>query len=409
MSALQSGVSGMLANQARLDAVGNNIANANTVGYKSARVLFSDALYQILEPAGAPTSNVGGTNPNVVGQGVLVAGTDISFNQGNLMATGRTTDLAIDGSGFLPVTDGTQVLYTRNGALGIDADGYLVHLASGFRVLALPPSTGDTAMNVTPASTMRIPLDQASVARATSQVNLSGNLNSELEQGTPYPVTAHVLDSLGAEHIVTLSFSRSATEGAWDVTATSADGTVTVPPPGQVTFDQDGQPSLGELGLQMTLTTPNGANPTIDFNLDTSGMTQLAQASTAALLSQDGLSPGVLSGIAFNADGGIVGIFGNGLRSDLGQVVTATFSNTAGLEPRSNSLFGTSLNSGIAQYGKPSVNGRGILRSGQLEASNVNLAQEFADMIVTQRGFQASSRVVSAADQVLQELINVGR
>jgi flagellar hook protein FlgE len=402
MSAIQSGVSGMLANQARLDAVGNNIANANTIGYKSARVLFSDALYQVLKPAGAPTGNLGGTNPNVVGQGTLVAGTDISFNQGNLTATGRTTDVAIDGSGFLPVTDGTKVLYTRNGALGIDADGYLVHLASGFRVVALPPSTGGS-------TSLNIPLDQAAIARATSQVELSGNLNAEAAPGVPYPVTAHLYDSLGGDHIVTLNFSRSSTEGAWDVSATSADGTVTVPPPAQVTFDQDGQPTLGELPIQLTLTNPNGASPTIDFRLMSSNLTQLAQDSTASLRSQDGLSPGVLSGIMFNNDGSIVGVYGNGLTSVLGQMVTATFSNTSGLEPQSNSLFATSLNSGVAQYGIPSENGRGILRSGQLETSNVNLAQEFADMIVTQRGFQASSRVVTAADQILQELINVGR
>jgi flagellar hook protein FlgE len=410
MSAIQSGVSGMLANQARLDAVGNNIANANTIGYKSARVLFSDALYQVLKPAGAPTANLGGTNPNVVGQGVLVAGTDISFTQGNLMATGRTTDVAIDGSGFLPVTDGTHVFYTRNGALGIDADGYLVHLASGFRVLALPASTGTaTSLNVTPASTLRIPLGEASIARATTQIEMSGNLDAQLTPGTPYPVTAHVYDSLGGDHTITLNFSRAATGDAWDVSATSPDGTVTVPPPAQLTFDQDGQPTLGELPLQMTLTTPNGANPTLDFRLVTSSMTQLAQDSTASLHSQDGLAPGVLSGILLNNDGSIVGVHSNGLINGLGQMVTAIFSNTSGLEPRGSNLFGASLNSGEAQIGKPSINGRGILRSGQLETSNVNLAQEFADMIVTQRGFQASSRVVTAADQVLQELINVGR
>jgi flagellar hook protein FlgE len=400
----------MLANQARLDAVGNNIANANTIGYKSARVLFSDALYQVLDPAGAPTDSLGGTNPNVVGQGTLVAGTDISFNQGNLMSTGRTTDIAIEGSGFLPVTDGVHVLFTRNGALGIDADGYLVHLASGFRVLALPASTGAPAsLNVTPASTLRIPLGEASIARATTQIEMSGNLDSQSAPGTPSLVTAHVFDTLGGDHTVTLSFTRSSTDGAWDVSATSPDGTVTVPPPAQVTFDQDGQPTVTELPLQLTLTNPNGANATVDFRLLSGGLTQLAQESTASLHSQDGLPPGVLSGILLNSDGSIVGIHSNGLINGLGQMVTAIFSNTSGLEPQGSSLFSVSLNSGEAQFGKPSINGRGILRSGQLETSNVNLAQEFADMIITQRGFQASSRVVTAADQILQELINVAR
>jgi flagellar hook protein FlgE len=345
-----------------------------------------------------------------VGQGALVAGTDTQFSQGNLMATGRTTDIAIEGSGFLPVTDGTHIFYTRNGALGIDSEGYLVHLASGFRVLALPASTGGTdAPGVTPASTLRIPLGEASIARATTNMELSGNLDAQSAPGAAYPVAAHVFDSLGGEHSITVSFTRSATDGAWDVSATSPDGTVTIPPPAQVTFDQDGQPTLSELPLQLTLTTPNGANATLDFKLAGSGLTQLAQDSSAALHGQDGLAPGVLSGLLLNGDGSIVGIHSNGLVNGLGQMVTALFANMSGLEPQGSSLYGASLNSGEPQFGTPSVNGRGILRSGQLESSNVNLAQEFADMIVTQRGFQASSRVVTAADELLQELINVAR
>src|SRR5205807_4112534 len=141
---LQAGVSGMLAEQTRMDAVGNNIANSNTVGYKSVHVMFADSLYQVLKPATAPSALLGGTNAVAIGEGVQVAGMDSDFSQGNLTATGRSTDVAIEGEGFLTVTDGSRIFYTRNGSLGLDANGYLVHLASGLRVVAMPPAAAST-------------------------------------------------------------------------------------------------------------------------------------------------------------------------------------------------------------------------------------------------------------------------
>src|SRR5437660_8860046 len=171
MSALDTGVSGMLANQMWMDAVGNNIANSNTVGYKDERAMFTDALYQLLNPASAPSATLGGIDPSALGHGVLVSGLDSNFSQGELQSTGRTTDIAIEGQGFLAVTDGSRIFYTRNGALGLDANGYLVHLASGMRVVALPPSTGSTGtLTVTPASTLQIPLGQTSTSQPTSQI-----------------------------------------------------------------------------------------------------------------------------------------------------------------------------------------------------------------------------------------------
>lgn len=413
MSALQAGVLGMLAHQLRLDAIGNNIANANTVGYKSARVLFADTLYQLLEPATAPTANLGGTNPSSVGQGVLVTGMDTFFGQGGLMLTGRTTDVAIEGEGFLAVTDGVRIFYTRNGALGLDAGGHLVHLASGLRVIALPaPAASPGSVNnptVTPTSTLQLPVGQSSLARATSQVRLGANLDSRTAPGTQYPVSFRVYDSLGAGHEVTLTFTRSATEGRWDVTGTSPDGTISLGAPAQITFDERGKPTVGALPIQMTLSNPNGANSTLEITLSVADVTQLAQESSAALLTQDGVPPGTLTGLTINGDGLIVGVYSNGLMSSLGRLVTAVFSNTGGLQSERHSLFSATVNSGEPTYGTPGSGNRGAVRSGQLESSNVNLAQEFADMIVTQRGFQASARVVTTADQMLQELMNLAR
>jgi flagellar hook protein FlgE len=216
-----------------------------------------------------------------------------------------------------------------------------------------------------------------------------------------------VYDSLGASHDVTLTFTRSATDGVWDVTGTSADGAVSVGPPAQILFDDQGRPLAPSLPLQITLSNPNGAAATIDIALSVADVTQLAQESSAALFTQDGVPPGTLTGLSVNGDGSIAGVYSNGLTSTLGQLVTAVFSNTGGLQSERNSLFSTTVNSGEPTYGAPGNGNRGAIRSGQLETSNVNLAQEFADMIVTQRGFQASARVVTTADEMLQELMNV--
>jgi flagellar hook protein FlgE len=436
MSALDTGVSGMLAEQIRIDAVGNNIANSSTAGYKSSDVLFADALYQIIQPATGPSAQTGGTDPTAVGQGVLVAGTTSNFGQGSLMATGRTTDVAIDGEGFLAVTDGSNIYYTRNGSLGLDADGNLVNLANGMKVVAMPPAgaaaaapapaagggagtpvptaggaagTPATTAAVTPADTLHIPVGQGSIAQATSQVGLGGNLDSRAPSGTNYPVTASVYDSLGAAHSVTLTFTRAATAGQWNVAAASPDGTVTVTPAAPVTFDANGAPTPKSLSMQMTLATPNGANAAITASLGLDNITQLAQDSSAAVRSQDGMPPGTLTGISIGNDGTVMGVYTNGQKSSLGQLVTGTFTNPGGLENAGNSLYRASTNSGIAAYGAPGSNGRGAIRSGQLEQSNVNLTQEFSDMIVTERAYQANSRVVNTADQMLQQLMSLAQ
>jgi flagellar hook protein FlgE len=429
MSAMDAGVSGMLAEQTRMNAVGNNIANASTIGFKSSDVLFADELYQILQPGTAPTDGSGGTNPSSVGQGVMVAGTNTDFGQGSLMATGRTTDVAIEGNGFLTVTDGTNLYYTRDGSLGLDASGNLVQLATGMRVVGLAssgsaapaPSGGTTPPTVTPAggtpapptvtptNTLRIPLGQTSVAQATTQMALGGNLDSRVAAGTAYPVTATVYDSLGAAHSVTLTFTHSATAGQWDVTGSSPDGTVTVTPPAQMTFDANGAPSIQSLPLQIALTNANGANATVNVNLAAGNVTQLAQDGSAAVRSQDGMPPGTLIGINIQTDGTVMGVFSNGLKNNLGQIIAGSFANPGGLQAVGQNLFQSGPNSGVAAYGSPGSSGLGALRSGQLEQSNVNLAEEFSNMIVTQRAYQADSRVVTTADQMLQQLMAIGQ
>jgi flagellar hook protein FlgE len=427
MSALQAGVGGMIAEQTRMDAVGNNIANSNTVGYKSADVIFADALYDVLKPATGPSGQISGTDPVAVGQGVLVTGMNTDFAQGNLMSTGRSTDVAVQGEGFLTLTDGQHLYYTRSGSLGLDANGYLVQLASGLRVLGMPPSappgttgpsvpagspapaTSATSVSVSPSNTLQVPIGQTASAHATSQVTLGGNLNSQAASSAKIQVTSHVYDSLGAGHDLTLIFTRSGTAGQWDVSATSPDGTATLASPTQLTFDANGAASPGSLSLQLALSGSSGAGTPQAITVSVANLTQLAQDSSAALRSQDGLPPGTLTGVSIAGDGTIMGIFSNGMSKPLGQLVTTTFSNNNGLESVRDSLYRASLSSGTPVYGAAGSAGHGSIQSGQLESSNVNLTQEFANMLVTQRGYQASSRVVTTADQMLQDLMNVIR
>jgi flagellar hook protein FlgE len=346
------------------------------------------------------------------------------------MATGRSTDVAVEGEGFLTVSDGNQVYYTRNGSLGLDANGYLVQLASGLRVLALPPAgsgpatgsatpgapagtpsagTTPSSVTLTPQNTLQVPLGQTTAAQATSQMGLGGNLDSRAAAGTKFQVTSHVYDSIGAGHDLTLTFTRSATAGQWDVTASSPDGTATLASPTQMSFDANGAASPGSLSLQLALSGGSGASTPQAITVSVANVTQVAQGSSAALRSQDGLAPGTLSGVSISGDGTVLGVFSNGVTKPLGQLATGTFANTSGLESVRDGLYQTSLSSGSPTYGVPGSAGHGTIRNGQLESSNVNLTQQFADMIVTQRGYQASSRVVTTADQMLQELMNVIR
>jgi flagellar hook protein FlgE len=404
MRALQSGVTGLLAHQVRMDTVGNNIANADTVGFKEGRTLFTDTLYENLRPASGATATRGSVNPMDVGSGVRVASTDTKFTQGALQATGRSTDVAIEGEGFLAVTDGSATFLTRNGALGIDGDGNLIHLATNLRVVATP---SDSSGPVGASSTLTLPVGQSGMARATGTVTLTGNVDSRLDDGATQGITATVYDSLGAPRNLTLTLTRSGSD--WNVSGGSADGTVTVGTPSAIAFDTAGKPTIATVPLTMNLTGANGANGTLSIALNTSGLTQLAQAGTAALSGQDGLPPGSLTSVTVRSNGVIEGIYSNGLTRSVGQLVTGTVANKDGLEAAGGSLFKTTASSGEVAFGTPGAGGRGAVRGGNLEGSNVDLAGQFTDMIVTQRGYQASSRVISTADQMLQDLLQVLR
>ncbi len=401
MRAMFAAVSGLRANQTMMDVVGNNIANVNTPGFKASSVTFEEALSQLLR---GPADSI---NPLQLGLGVRVASIDPIFTQGAVQVTGRSTDLAIQGDGFFIVENDGQRLYTRSGSFSFDGNGNLV-ASNGFRVLGwVADATGAIDANA-PVEPIAIPIGQMTPARATTTVEVTGNLSADADVGTAVDTSITVYDSLGNPHTLQLTFTKTAAN-TWDVAA-AIDGTAVAISPAQIQFDTDG--TLLTAGpLAVSGYTPAGADAmTLDVVISgTSALVQYGGSSTAEATRQDGRASGSLRGFAISDDGTITGQFSNGETKVLGAVAIASFSNPAGLVRVGNSNFSASVNSGEALIGPPGTGPRGSLTAGALEMSNVDLAQEFTNLIVAQRGFQANARVISASDEILADLVNLKR
>jgi flagellar hook protein FlgE len=416
IQAMLSAVSGVQAHQTRLDVVGNNIANVNTVGYKAARTTFVDQLSQSYRGANPPKDGRGGVNPTQVGQGVRLGSITTMQTQGALQQTGRPSDIAIQGNGFFLVGDGQTPSYTRDGAFTLDQEGSLVSATTGLKLLGWQAVNGqvDAAAPVTAASSIRIPIGTMTSVRETSTVDFAGNLDARAAiGGSAYTRTAQAFDSLGNPHTIAFRFERVAAAApaaaTWQYT-TSIDGgaysTAGGTNSGVVNFDEAGK-LTGSTG---TVALSPGAGAA-DFTVTPSfaELSQLSGEYTANAISQDGFPFGVLQSYAIADDGTVSGIFSNGQSQELGRIAVAQFTNPAGLDKAGSNLFRPTTNSGTPQVSGPGSAGAGRVSAGFLEQSNVNLADEFTGMIITQRGFQANTRVVSASDEILQDLIQMKR
>lgn len=403
LRSLFAGVSGLRSHQVRMDVIGNNIANVNTVGFKVSRVNFAEALSQTIRGAQAPSGARGGMNPMQVGLGVQVGGVDTLFTQGNLQYTGNLTDLAIQGDGFLMVGDGLRQFYTRDGAIVMDADGNLVHASSGLRLLGWQADATGTVDTAGPLSPLRIPVGTQIPPKATESVLFEGNLGAQGMVGDGWVTTATVFDSLGNPLQLVVEFEKTATnEWAWTARYDGTDvGT------GVLTFDASGLVTGG--GTASVSFNPNTGGQVLTLTLDFTSLTQYGGSSTVALRSQDGYATGSLESFAIDGNGVMTGLYSNGRTQILGQVAMALFPNPGGLLKAGNNLYAESSNSGPAAVGEAGSGGRGSLTAGALEMSNVDLAQEFTNMITAQRGFQANARVITTSDELLQELISLRR
>lgn len=412
IQAMYNGVSGLKAHKTEMDVISNNIANINTVGFKGSRVSFKQMLSQTIRGAGAPNAGgVGGTNPQQIGLGVGIGSIDVNQTQGSLTPTGKTSDIAIEGNGYLVLSDGSGKYYTRDGCLQLDGDGNLVSAGSGLKILgwAANQYTGaiDDSAPISASSSIKLPMGQLTVSRQTSQINVGGILNSETPTDGKANVTLSVFDSLGADHDVTVDFVKTANPGEWSWSATSPDGTVAGS--GTMNFDANGVCTTNTGGISLTLNNPNGANNPIDVTVNFQAIAQKSSESCVKPASQDGVGVGVLNGFTVDKDGTINGTFDNGMTQRLGRIAMAQFSNPAGLSLTGNNLVAETGNSGLPQIGKAGTGSMGNLTCGFLESSNVDLPTEFANMIVAQRGFQANSRIITTSDEILQELVQLKR
>lgn len=416
-----AGVSGLRSHQAFMDVVGNNIANVNTTGYKTSNVLFQDLLSQSIRGGGAPISGTqGGTNPAQVGLGVRLAGVTLNMAQGASQLTGRSTDFAIQGDGFFVVDQGGTRAYTRAGSFSLDGLGQLVSSEGAFVQGWQASATGvvDTNAGV---GLLRIPVGQTIAPVATTSMTIGGNLPSDVATGTNINASINVYNTLGTAVPLRAEFRKIANVAPnvnWEVRVYDAANNV-IHAATPVTFNASGALTTGNVTVtQAELNTIAGTSGTwgaggiaLDFGTatDPDRLTGAAQLNSAGALSQDGSGIGSLVGFSVSSGGLITGVFSNGRNQALGQIALANFANPAGLEKAGNSLYRSSVNSGEPQIGAAGQGGRGTLAGGTLEMSNVDLAAEFTNLIVAQRGFQANSRIITASDEILQDLVNLKR
>lgn len=620
MRSMYAGVSGLRNHQVRMDVIGNNIANVNTIGFKAGRATFQDTLNQILRGAAAPQGTRGGINPLQIGLGVNIASIDVIHTQGNLQNTGKISDVALQGDGFFILSDGGSQYYTRAGGFNLERDGRLVNPSNG---LVVQGWMADSAGNINPngpLSNIQLPIGQTINPVATTTIGFGGNLNSktfgelrfneqtltdangnsvrvsftlkptsnynefeytatvtngtvvsgagtgfirmdlngnvasvlgsdfQVQSGTTgsVPITIHppvvnqpnggaftvdqlstneialspafagagtyngtVLDDLGNSMTVTYDVTGTGPNYSWNITGVTGGS---VQSGGSGTFQWDGTNTSGgtggvvlrstagydvtvgtaisgagapafdvvskadnvfaatyvvpkpvvnttkvydSLGTEHTITTtvtkvdnnnwtweatnssgvvigngslsfdtkgnliaapgstisftPTGAD-TITITPDFSDVTQFdSNSSEINSPFQDGYPMGQLQSFNIDSSGKVIGIFSNGMNKALGQMAIANFTNPAGLMRAGDTMFQASGNSGPAQVGQAGQSGRGLVTPGAVEMSNVDLSQEFTDMIVTQRGFQSNSRIITTSDEMLQELVNLKR
>jgi flagellar hook protein FlgE len=405
-------LSGLTAESTALSAIANNLSNQNTTGYKDTTVLFSDLFYQNL-------GTTGSGDPMEVGAGTKVGAMPSLFTQGSVQATGVPTDAAIQGAGFFVVQQNGATSYTRAGNFSVDANNFLV-TSQGQQVLGYQAVNGvvNAGGGIAP---LQLGAGTISPPSATSNVELTTNLNAAANVGDTFSTPITVYDSLGASHVLTFTYTNTG-PGAWkySITIPAADvggtGNPVVVNSGNLTFDSNGNltaPAGNVTGI--TVGPPNTAALSDGaaaltftwqlYNNSTGLLTQVAAPSSTSSTSQNGAGSGTLVNFTIGSDGTITGSFSNGKTQALGQLALATFANNDGLKLQGNTDFTPTLASGQAVVGAPGNGGRGTLSGGALELSNVDIATEFAHLIVAQRGFEADAKAVTTFDQITQDTI----
>ena len=420
VSSLYIGQNGLTSSSQELGVIGDNIANAGTIGFKAGRASFAELVGENLAGGGGQ-----------LGLGTRMIAVQKILSQGALATTGLSTDLAISGPGLFVVRTPDGIAYTRNGQFTLDEQGFFVDL-QGNRVQGFAADTSGTLSGA--LSDLR-PGDATALPQATTEITLRGNLDANAVPPPPFdPLnpettsnfssTTQVFDSLGNAIDVTTYYRKDAA-GSWEWHSLTDGGNVANGVAGTDIEVNSGTMTFDTSGLLVDATetfddfqptgavAPQALNLNFGATLATGGtgdsFTQFADDSATSFLGQDGFGAGELANVSIDADGNMNGTFTNGQTRILGQVGLADFPAADQLERAGNNLFLQSNLSGEPNVGAPRSGGRGALFSGTLEQSNVDVATELVRMIVVQRGFQANSKTVSTADQLLQELIQLKR
>ena len=399
----EQGLSGLNAASAGLDVTGNNISNANTVGFKVARPEFADVF----------ANSLAGTSTNAIGIGTQLAAVATQVTQGNITVTNNPFDLAINGAGYFRMSDNGTISYSRNGQFGLDKDGFIVD--SGKRHLT--GFAADAAGNIVPSSPVDIQLTTTDIApQATTAASVVVNLDSG---STPPPAVPpfnptdattfnsstalSVFDTLGNPHVVGVYFRKTAAN-AWNL-YTNIDGGAA----GAATalaFSPTGVLTTA-MPLAQSFAVATGAVTPLAFTLDLTGTSQYGSPFGVNAITQDGFSSGRLTGVFIGSDGTVQGRYSNGQARNLAQVVLSNFINVQGLKPIGDNQFAETPDSGTPLVGAPTTGSLGTLQAAALEDSNVDLTAELVNLITLQRVYQANAQTIKTQDAVLQTLVNI--
>jgi flagellar hook protein FlgE len=413
-TSFSTALSALGAHTTAVDVVGNNLANLNTPGFKASAVSFSDLVTQSL---GA------GLGETQVGFGVARPTTIRQFSQGAIQASNGPLDTAIQGDGFLVVKDRTGgILYTRGGNLQVNKAGQLV-TATGFLLQGWTEVAGvlDTTQ---PVSGVQVPVGSLRPPVASKSFSFDLNLDAGAKAGPPptrFSTSIEVYDSLGQAHVVSVDFEKTATAGEWTYSLSVPDADVSSPPFAAVTgtlqFDSHGvltSPAVdGDMPvIEITGLADGAADMSITWNLYNGSaprLTMYAQSSAVAANSQDGSPAAQLVRVAIGDGGQVLAQYSNGQQVAVGQLAMASIRNPESMISVGNNNFQLSARSALPAIGLPGTGGRGQIMGGAIEFSTVDIAREFTNLIVLQRGYQANARLVTAVDEISQETINLKR
>lgn len=412
MAAFSIPLSGLAGASDFLNVIANNLANLNTDGYKDQSANFADIFNGI-------QGFSGNGDPMQIGSGVQMEGETSNFSNGNVTATGYAPNMALEGNGFFVVQNPTnnQQVFTRDGDFTVNAQGQLC-TPQGQLVMGYPAVNGVVS---TSSALAPIAVNQANniPGVATTNFQMSANLNSAAAVGDTFSTPITIYDSLGTSHVMTVQFTNTAANTwSYSVSVPASDtggtGTSTTLATGSMTFDSSGNltsPSGSISGIQIPSLSDGAAPMTLNWNLGASGgastITQQDAASAASATSQDGYGVGTLTGYAVLPDGTVQGQFSNNQTLALGKVAVASFTNNQGLIQTGSNDYQATFASGSPLIGEAQVGGNGSIIGGAVEQSNVSLSAEFANMIVAQQGYEANAKVLTTMDQISQATIQL--